>query len=215
MAEKLPSQLGPSRPGPPQLGADGRIVEGIITTLGEDGSVNISPLGPIIDSQFQQFVLRPFQTSTTYQNLKRTGQAVFHVTDDIDLIARAALGTPHPMPATFSARAVDGKILSDACRWYALKVSTLDDSQERTCIVASCIDQGRQRDFLGYNRAQHAALETAILATRIHLLPHDEILAELARLESPVNKTASQVEQQTFDFLRQHIESKIAAASSR
>ena len=62
----------------PQLGADGRIIEGLITTLNKDGTVNISPMGPIVDKNFHRFVLRPYQSSTTYQNLKRGGQAVLN-----------------------------------------------------------------------------------------------------------------------------------------
>ncbi len=50
----------------PQLGDDGRILEGVITTLNEDRSVNISPMGPIVDPQLKTLVLRPFRTSKTY-----------------------------------------------------------------------------------------------------------------------------------------------------
>ena len=32
------------------------------------------------------------RTSTTYAQLKRTGQGVFHVTDDVELLAQAAVG---------------------------------------------------------------------------------------------------------------------------
>ena len=197
----------------PLLGEDGRIVEGILTTINEDGSVNIAPMGPIVDQEFQQFVLRPFQTSTSYQNLKRTGQAVFHVTDDVGLFAQAALAKPRPMPAMEPALAVEGFVLTDTCRWYALQVHRLDDSQLRTTIEASCVDQGNQREFLGFNRAQHAVLEAAILATRVHLLPADEILSELKRLESPVTKTASRREQQAFDFIYKHVQSTLVATS--
>jgi len=198
----------------PSLGADGRIVEGIITTLNADQTANISPLGPIVGPLFETFVLRPFRTSTTYHNLKRTGQGVFHVTDDVNLFAQAALGTPEPLPEMTPASKVNGKILTGACRWYALKVSQLDDSTERTQIVAQCVDQGRQRDFLGYNRAQHAVLEAAILATRMHLLRGPDILAELDRLESPVAKTASNVERRAFSFLRDHIQSRCVSGEN-
>ena len=58
----------------PSLGEDGMILEGIVTTLNDDGSVNISPMGPIIDSKLDVFVFRPYQTSTTYKNLVRTGE---------------------------------------------------------------------------------------------------------------------------------------------
>ena len=47
------------------------ILEGIVTTLNEDDSVNISPMGPLVDETFSRFLLRPYQTSTTYKNLKR------------------------------------------------------------------------------------------------------------------------------------------------
>ena len=32
------------------------------------------------------------------------------------------------------------------------------------------VDQGRLRDFFGFNRAKHAVIEAAILATRLSLL---------------------------------------------
>ena len=67
------------------------IVEGIVTTLNEDGSPNISPMGPVVDEALTRFRLRPFQTSTTFKNLKRTGEAVFHVVDDVELLAKAAV----------------------------------------------------------------------------------------------------------------------------
>ena len=188
----------------PQLGADGRILEGIVTTYNEDGSVNISPMGPIVDASVTQFVFRPYRTSTTYQNLKRTEQGVFHVTDDVMLFAQAALGQPDPLPT------LDGLVLTDACRWYQFQIDAIDDSQERTEITAHAVDQGRNRDFFGFNRAMHAVLEAAILATRIHLLPAAEILAELARLESQIKKTASVAEQKAFEFLRQQIDLALA-----
>jgi len=190
----------------PTLGKDGRLLEGIVTTRNADGSVNISPMGPIVDEQITQFLFRPYRTSTTYQNLKRTSAGVFHVTDDVLLFAQAALGTPQPLPA------LDGLKLTAACRWYAFEVQSLDDSQERTEMVATTIDQGHLRDFLGFNRAKHAVLEAAILATRVHLLPAAAIQAELTRLESPVQKTASQQEQEAFDFLKQQIAGKLAAS---
>ena len=110
----------------PQLGLDGRILEGIVTTRNVDDTVNISPMGPIVGEQFTHLILRPFPTSTTYQNLHRNGQGVFHVTDDVQLFAEAALGQPDPLPT------LDGLILTDACRWYAFEIQSLDDSEERS-----------------------------------------------------------------------------------
>ena len=191
----------------PQLGEEGHILEGIVTTQNEDGSVNISPMGPIVDASVTQFVFRPYCTSTTYINLKRTGTGVFHVTDDVLLFAQAALGQPSPLPS------LDDLILIDACRWYTFKIDAIDDSQERTHITAHTVKHGRNRDFLGFNRAKHAVLEAAILATRVHLLPAADILAELDRLRSPVEKTASSAELQAFDFLCRKIDVALSQES--
>jgi len=184
------------------------ILEGIVTTLNPDRSANISPMGPEIDERQQRLVLKPYQTSTTYQNLKRSGEGVFHVTDDVEMIARAAVGQLDPPPATQKATAVDGVILSGACRWLAFRVRMLDDSQPRTRIECEVVDSGRLRDFFGLNRGKHAVLEAAILATRVHLLPAVEIQAELARLRPWVDKTGGPAEHRAFQFLSEYIQAK-------
>jgi len=186
------------------------ILEGLITTLNPDGSVNLSPMGPIVDESMRELVLRPYQTSTTYRNLKRTGQGVLHVTDDVELLARAAVGKVDPLPAMLSARAIEGKILANACRWYAFKVRSLDDSQERTTITAEVVDSGRIRDFFGFNRAKHAVVEAAILATRVKFLPPAEIEREFQRLAVPVEKTAGEAERRAFAFLKTYVKTAIA-----
>ncbi len=187
----------------PKLGADGQLVEGIVTTMNPDGTVNIAPMGPIVDQAISQFVFRPFRTSTTYRNLKLTGEGIFHITDNVELFAQAALGQPNPLPA------LEGLILTDACRWYAFRVQSLDDQSERTEIVATTVDSGRERDFLGFNRAKHAVIEAAILATRIHLIPAEELLAEFERLKSPVDKTASRAEQRAFQLLQDYVQTHL------
>ena len=69
------------------------ILEGIVTTLNPDGSLNVAPMGPRVENRsFDRFVLRPYRSSTTYRNLKALGEGVLHVTDDVLLLARAAIG---------------------------------------------------------------------------------------------------------------------------
>lgn len=181
------------------------ILEGIVTTLNADGTANISPMGPRVDERFETLLLRPYQTSTTYANLKRSGEGVFHVVDDVLLLAQAAIDQLDPPPPTVRATAVAGVILTDACRWYAFRVRSIDDRQPRTEIVADVVDHGRQRDFFGFNRAKHAVLEAAILATRIALLPREEIEAELTRLAVLVEKTGGPQEQKAFALLQSYI----------
>jgi hypothetical protein len=184
----------------------GTLLEGIVTTLDVDGTPHIAPMGPIVDSDFRRILLRPFRTSKTYANLKRSSFGVLHVTDDVELIAQAAVGRIDPMPPLIPAQSFEGVILENCCRWFAFRVKSLDDSSERTAIVATVVDQGTIRDFFGFNRAKHAVVETAILATRLSLLSVEHVQSEVDRLAVIVNKTAGHQEQRAFAFLKNYIE---------
>src|SRR4051794_11842207 len=98
---------------------EGKLLEGLVTTLNVDGTPHVAPMGPIVDVGFTLLLLRPYCTSTTYQNLTRTGEGVLHVTDDVELIAKAAVGQLTETPRVIAAEMVKGVILADACRWYA------------------------------------------------------------------------------------------------
>jgi hypothetical protein len=185
------------------------ILEGIITTINADGRPNIAPMGALVDEPGREplarMILRPFLTTATYANLRRTGQAVFHVTDDVELLARAAIGPVDPLPAMRPAEAVEGLILADACRWYALQVRRLDDSGPRAEIETEVVGWGRIRDFFGFNRAKAAVVEAAILATRVHLLSPDAISADLARLAVLVEKTGGRAERSAFALVEEYV----------
>ena len=181
------------------------ILEGIVTTRDAAGTVNVAPMGPIVDETMSTLRLRPFQTSQTYRNLKTVPCGVFHVVDDVLLLARAAVGLLTETPRTFAAQIVPGAVLAQACRWYEFQVEEFDDSRDRAEIVARVVHVGRLRDFFGFNRAKHAVLEAAILATRIHLIPREEILAEFARLKTLVDKTAGAEESEAFALLERFV----------
>jgi len=194
---------------------DGKLLEGIVTTIGDDGLPHIAPMGPIVDDEFSRLLLRPYCTSATYQNLKRTREGVLHVTDDVDLFARAAVGELTVPPPMFAATAVRSFILADACRWYAFRVVSIDDREERTELVAEVVDQGRLRDFFGFNRAKHAVIEAAILATRIKFLDAEHIRGEFQRLASPVAKTGGHQEIRAFEFLKQYVENQLTSRADQ
>jgi hypothetical protein len=179
-------------------------------------------MGPEVDDglNMDEFVLRPYRSSTTYANLKARGEGVFHVTDDVWLLARTAIGIPvEPPPATRRADVVAGAILRDACRYYEFRVVSLDDGVDRTRIVVQTVARGRHRDFFGFNRAKHAVVEAAILATRTAFLPLDEVLVEFRKLEIPVEKTGGPSEWAAFQLLYEYVREAAArrgtAADSR
>lgn len=184
------------------------ILEGIVTTTDVDGGCHVAPMGPLVDSQMQRLVLRPYRSSRTYQNLKRRGEGVFHITDDVELLARAAVDRmvepPRLAPGSIAGRFV----LADACRWYAFHASDIADEQDRTTMECTVVDSGWLRDFVGFNRAKHAVLEAAILATRIAFLPAAEIFQEMKRLAVIVEKTGGDQERRAFDFLHTYLTSQ-------
>lgn len=180
------------------------ILEGLVTTLSASGELNVAPMGPRIEPEMRRFVLRPYRSSTTYGNLKATGDGVLHVTDDVLLLARAAIGLQVDVP-TREAEAVRGRILTTACRYFEFRVVDLDDREDRTTVVAQAVAEGRFRDFFGLNRAKHAVVEAAILATRVEFLPLTEILAEYRKLAVLVEKTGGPDEHAAYQLLLEHI----------
>ena len=186
------------------------ILEAIITTVDEKGRVNIAPIGPHVPDSSEpltRFLLKPFSTSQTCQNLRATGEAVLHITDDVFLLAQSAIGDPDPTPPMTPAKTVRGFVLTESCRYHELRVISCDDLEPRLTMAVEVTHTERIRDFFGLNRAKHAVLEAAILATRLHLLPIEEIQEELTRLEPLVRKCGGQRDRDAFALLQRHISS--------
>ena len=183
------------------------ILEGIVTSIGRSGVLNVAPMGPIVDESMTWLHLRPFQTSQTFRNLSEHPQGVLHVIDDVLLLAKAAIGKLHELPETFPAERVAGQVLKSACRWYEFEIESIDTSHDRTEIRARVVHVGRLRDVFGFNRAKHAVLEAAILATRLHLLPREEVELQLAALRPPVEKTAGPQEFAAFELICEYVAS--------
>src|SRR5947209_14161186 len=153
----------------------------------------------------RQFVLKPFRTSQTCRNLEAHGEGVLHVSDDVLLLAQAAVGVPDPFPALLPAARVRGLVLRDACRYAEFRVTTRTGSAERPTFEVEVVHAGRLRDFFGFNRAKHAVLEAAILATRTAFLPAAQIADEFRRLAPLVEKTGGPAERAAFALLRDHV----------
>jgi hypothetical protein len=60
--------------------------------------------------------------------------------------------------------------------------------------------------FKGFNRAQGAVIEAAILASRLHMLPREKIERELGYLQIAVEKTASPREHEAWRLIVEKIE---------
>lgn len=185
------------------------ILEGLVTTQSPQGELNLAPMGPVVDPEMTSVLLRPFQTSRTFRNLREHPFGVLHVTDDVLLMAQGALNLLQEPPETFPARKIPGRVLAGCCRWMEFEVESIDDSRERSEIRVRIVHRETLREFWGFNRAKHAVLEATILATRLHLIPGEEIRRTLDRLREPVEKTAGPAEltafQLVWDYVRRHL----------
>jgi hypothetical protein len=190
------------------------ILEGLVTTLDAAGRLNVAPMGPEIqDASLACFTLKPFVGSTTLANLRATGVGVFHVTDDALMLARAAIGL-ELNPPTRPAEAVDGVILTGACRYREFQVVADDGREPRPRLDVETVAGGTLRDFFGWNRARHAVLEAAILATRVGILPWPRLLSELEALRPAIDKTGGADEHAAFALLVENIHAAAAAAGA-
>ena len=180
------------------------IVETIVTTIDREGKINFAPMG--VEWGEETIVLKPFLETTTFRNLTGSRAAVVNLTDDAMLFAQGAVSSPQ-FPAV-PASVVPGVVLEAACSWRELEVVSVDATPPRSRIETRVVHRGVRREFIGFNRARHAVLEAAILATRTHLIPADEIREEYARLQIIVDKTAGPREREAMEFLTRYVQSK-------
>lgn len=189
--------------------SDHVILETIVTTLSENGTVNIAPMG--VEWGHDVVTLKPFIDTTTFRNVTATGAAVVNLTDDVRVFARAAVSNPdYP---TIAAQVVRGVTLVDCCSWRELEVRTVDRTPPRARIETVVVHRGTRREFIGFNRARHAVIEAAIYATRLHLLTAAFIESEFARLQVIVDKTAGEAEAEAMTFLTDFVRSAATGPS--
>lgn len=181
------------------------ILESLVTTVSTTGKLNVAPMGPIFANGSDGFQLRPYETSLTFRNLRDSGCGVMHVTDDVLLMAAAALNLLDRQPETFAAEKINGLVLTNCCRWYEFTAVAVETSGPRKTFDCQVAGSGRCRDFFGFNRAKHAIIEATIAATRIGLLPAGEILTELRRAEILVEKTGGVDERCALTLIKQYV----------
>ena len=189
------------------------IAEGLLTTKDAAGNINVAPMGPIVRENFQRLTLRPFSGSTTFENLRATKTGVFHIVDRINVIAEAAIRRLKSTPEHYPATRVDGVVLVDCCRWFEFQVTSIDTTDQRSVMECKVVFAGEHRPFWGFNRARHAVIEAAILATRLHLLEREDIELQMTTLKSAVEKTGGDEELSAFAMLTKHIEKFYAGAA--
>ncbi|MCC9602545.1 DUF447 family protein [Stieleria sp. JC731] len=206
-----------------------------MTTIDHAGQVNIAPMGPLVQfpdrlktvgDQDPGFLLRPYEGSRTFRNLMQTGRATIHLTDDALLIAKAAIGPIESPERLVGRKAIQTDsstehaefshaVLNDCHRWFAVEVESMVQSPPRYEMSCKLLSQAIQGPFIGFNRAKHAVIEAAILATRVGILDDDDIRRQLESLRSPIDKTAGDDEFKAWELIQDYIGQKLSKQPSR
>ncbi|MFQ5660290.1 MAG: DUF447 domain-containing protein [Gammaproteobacteria bacterium] len=178
------------------------IYETIITTRNGDGTVHIAPMG--IHVEHDRYLIQPFKPSTTLDNLARTRQAIINMTDDVMIFAGCLTG--HRQWPTCKAQRIDSEVLQAALDHVEVEVDTFEEDELRPKFYCKAVYRENHYPFRGFNRAQAAVLEAAILVSRLHRLPLEKIENEIRYLQIAVDKTAGERERTAWGWLMARIE---------
>lgn len=179
-----------------------RIVETIITTRDAGGGAHIAPLG-LIEEPGGLWALAPFKPSRTLDNLGAHPFAVASHTDDVRVFAGCLTGR-RDWPLVAADRIAGARLASALSHWE-LKVERVVEDDVRPRFLCRVVHVGQHRPWEGFNRAEAAVLECAVLVSRLHMLPPEKIDAELAYLAIAISKTAGAREQEAWDWLQERI----------
>lgn len=178
------------------------IRECIVTTRSDEGKVHIAPLGLIEDGA--GWIIAPFRPSTTLDNLNVSPFAVANFTDDVLIFALCLTGNKD-WP-TRPAKEVPGVVLEGALAHAELAIARVEEDELRPRFHCRIVHEASHAPFKGFNRAQSAVIEAAILASRLKMLPREKIELELAYLQIAVEKTAGPREHEAWRLLIEKIE---------
>ena len=82
-----------------------------------------------------------------------------------------------------------------------MELIRLEDNDTRPKLFCKIIHTVNHTPFKGFNRAQYAVLEAAILISRLKMLPLEKIEAEIDYLRIGLEKTAGEQELEAWGWL--------------
>jgi hypothetical protein len=185
------------------------IRESIVTTMNADGTAHVAPLGVIEEGPL--LVIAPFRPSTTLDNLRRHPFATVSYTTDVRVFAGCVTRRKRDWPVVRAER-VEGFRLEGALAHSELEVAEALEDELRPRFRCREVHEAIHAPFRGFNRAQAAVVEGAILVSRLHMLSPDKIDREVDYLRIAIDKTAGPAEREAWGWLMERIAEHRAAA---
>lgn len=178
------------------------IVETIVTTRSLAGDIHIAPLGVTADGE--QWIIAPFAPSRTLDNLRENPVAVVNHVDDVRIFAGCLTGRRNWQVRR--ADKVDGAVLRAALSHWELKVARVEEDDLRPRFYCDVLERVQHGPWEGFNRAQAAVIEGAVLVSRLKMLPVEKIESELAYLQIAISKTAGPREEEAWGWLMEKVD---------
>ncbi len=173
------------------------IREAVVTTVSTEGVPHIAPLG-LIEAD-AGWIVAPFHPSTTLDNLREVPFAVANYTDDVRVLAGCLTG--HRDWPLVSATCVPPPRLASTLAHAELEVVSVQDDPQRPRFHCRVLHIENHAPFRGFNRAQAAVVELAILVSRLAMLPREKVEREIDYLRIAIGKTAGPPEQEAWAWL--------------
>jgi hypothetical protein len=165
-----------------------------------------------IRRQGERILVAPFRPSRTLDNLIETGSAVVSVTDDVRVFAGCLTGR-RDWPLAPSQR-IAAPRLADCLAHWELELGEIREDPVRPQLLCRAVFEATHGPSLGFNRAQAAVLELAILVSRLDRLPGDKVAREIEYLGIAIEKTAGARELEAWGWLMERIAAQEAGASA-
>jgi hypothetical protein len=166
----------------------------------------MAPVGLIADEG--GWIIAPFRPSKTLDNLRDVPFAVANYTDDVRVFAGCVTGRRR-WP-TVASDQIPIRRLAGALAHAELAVDRVTEDDQRPRFHCRVLHAATHGPFQGFNRAQAAVIEAAILVSRLEMLPRQKIEQEIAYLQIAVAKTAGAAEQQAWQWLMESIAARYA-----
>ncbi len=183
------------------------IYETIITSIDAQKNVHITPFG--IREEDGCVIISPYKPSTTLNNILETNVAVMNLTDDVRVFSGAL--TKKMQFELVIAEKIDGFRLKNTLAHKELKLKKVLEDPQRPQLFMEVVHEAQHQPFKGFNRAQAAVIELAVLTSRLHMLPKEKIMHEKKYLQIAMDKTAGEHEWQAWNWLNEKIENFYAS----
>jgi len=132
-----------------------------------------------------------------------------NLTDDVRVFA-GALTRRHAW-ALLPATNITGFRLADSLAHKELKLVKVLDDALRPQLFLETVHEQQHQAFSGFNRAQAAVIELAVLVSRLTRLPMEKITQDINYLSIAIEKTAGARELEAWGWLMEAVNNHQAA----